>query len=81
MEKNLNIFFSVISQIFFKNNAINLNFHDYLYYSSTFSLKLSTKWVTKKRNEKESIIFLTPKPNQSFFNHKAKNEFSMKNTF
>ena len=46
---------------------MNLNFHDYLYYSNTFLLKFSSLWVSKKRNNKESMICLMPKPNQSFF--------------
>ena len=34
------------------------------YYSSTFSLKFSPVWVSKKRNDKKSMICLTPKSNQ-----------------
>ena len=51
----------------FGKNAINLNFHDQFYYSSPFLLKSSPKWVCKIRNDKESMICLTPKPSQSFF--------------
>ena len=29
--------------------------------------KFSLIWVSKKRNDKESMIYLTPKPKQSFF--------------
>ena len=32
-----------------------------------FILKFSPLWVSKKRNDKESMISLTPKPNQNFF--------------
>ena len=32
-----------------------------------FQSKFSLIWVSKKRNDKESTICLTPKPNQSFF--------------
>ena len=59
-------FFSLINPIFGKKNAMDLNFHDLLYYSSTFFLlKFRTIWVRKKRNDKESMICLTPKTSQS----------------
>ena len=41
-----------------------LNFHDYLYHSSTFSLKFSPICVSKKRNNIESMICLILKPSQ-----------------
>ena len=60
-------FFSLVSPIFWKKkNAINLNFH--YYYSiiqALFHIKFSPIWMNKKRNEKESIICFTPKPNQN----------------
>ena len=60
-----NIFFSLISPIFEKKNAINLNFHDLLYYSNTFSLKLNSVQVRQKRNDKESMIYLTSKASKN----------------
>ena len=53
--------FGLISPIL-KKNAMNLNFHDQLKYSSIFSFKFSPMWGSKKRNDKESMICLTPKP-------------------
>ena len=35
-----------------------------LYHSRTCSLKFSPIWVSKKRDDKESMIFLTPKPSR-----------------
>ena len=32
-----------------------------------FRLKFSPMWVSKKRNNKESMIYKTPRPSQSFF--------------
>ena len=43
---------------------MNLNFY---HYSSNFSLKFSRIPVSKKRNEKESMMCLTPKPSQKYF--------------
>ena len=51
---------------FWKKNSIDLNFHDELYYSSTFSLKFKPILASKKRNDKESMICWTPKPNKKF---------------
>ena len=45
-------FFSLICPSF-ENDSINLNFHDRLYYSSTFSLKFSPIWVSKKKKKKK----------------------------
>ena len=55
------MFFLVWLVQFLKKYSINLNFHDY---SSTSSFKFSPIWVSKKRNNKESMICLTPKPSQ-----------------
>ena len=38
-----------------------------MFYSSTFSLKFSLMLMSKKRDNKESMICLTPKPSQKTF--------------
>ena len=43
------------------------NFHDLLYYSSTFLIKIQSNMSDKKINDKESMICLMSKPSQSFF--------------
>ena len=78
-------FLSLISLIFEKNktkqnktkqkNATNPKFYDLLYYSSTFSLKFGPIRVSKNRNDKESMIHLTPKPNQEKKKNPKQSEF------
>ena len=49
-----------------KKSVMNLNFHDQFYCSSNF-LNLNSAQYEWARNNKESMICLTPKPSWNFF--------------
>ena len=57
------VFYTPISPVFEKK-IDESKFHYWLYYSNTFSLRLSPIWVSKRRNNKESMSCLTSKPSQ-----------------
>ena len=62
-------FFFFVSLVQFSKikNTINLNSLFSSIIKTLFELKFSPIWVCSKRNVKESMIWLTQKPSQSFF--------------
>ena len=59
-----NFSFSLICPIL--KNGINLNFHDYIFYLSMFSLKFCPIGMSYKKYGKKTMIYLIAKPIPKF---------------